>query len=792
MKPSQSSFWKRSLAALAVGVSTFAIALPASAQGINVFVDGTVVNFAGVPPTNQGGRLLVPLRGVFEALGAQVDYNAATRTIDALRGNTRLQLTIGSSTAFVNGAPVRLDAPAQTSLGRTLVPLRFVGEALGAQVNWDANTQSVIITSPAAPIPNPPPNPTPNPLPNPTPEPNPPVQQPDTDQIVTGTLINVDDARNGRITIRDRNIETTYTLTRNATIERRPLLDRSTIDNPNYGTTTHITIADLRAGEPVELTVERNNRVSRVVAMPSVSIARVLSAQGNRIVLDDGRQTPFIIGPNLRYIDPRGREMDTADLRRGDEVVVFVSPDTRRAYQISSYLGDINAAYGRDVEDDYLPPINTNPDNNANRPTIDLVTFTVNNRNGAAAKAGDVISITMRGTPGLRATFDLGGRTVNLPLRERQARSGTYFASYTVRPGDDVTNGRIRATLIGDNGDEITQQSLDTLTIDTQPPTITGTRPEAGTTVFNSRPNIVIYAEELGSGLAPSTISITNRGETFDIPTTAAQVNSVSAVPQRDLSGRVDVSAEIRDEAGNTATKTFSFTVRNRGGNIGNNDDDNINYGAGAINAIYHNANRVLLPGERLVVDMIAETNGRASFDLLDANDRIVARDVAMTEIQRDRGHYRGEYTIQGGRDTGQLRIIGRFRDANGRISTSEATTSVDIAGGDATLTAPTITSPTEGDTVGNQITVRGRGVPGSLVNVSIRAQGTLYYVLAYNDEVTTPTVRVRNNGVWETAPITLPAPRNVTNLRFIISATQIDSADRASEATSVTVRPQQ
>lgn len=792
MKSYHSTFLKRSLAALAVGASTFAIALPASAQGINVFVDGTVVNFAGVPPTNQDGRLLVPLRGVFEALGAQVDYNAGTRTIDALRGDVRLQLTIGSSTAYVNGSPVRLDAPATTSLGRTLVPLRFVGEALGAKVNWDSGTRSVVINSPAVSIPGPNPlpfpTPTPTPNPTPTPDPNPPVQQPEGDETVTGTLINVDEARNGRITIRNNNVESIYTLTRNATIERRPLINRSTIDNPSFGTTTRISAADLRVGEPVELTLERRSRVSRVVAMPSVSVARVLSAQGNRIVLDDGRQTPFIIGSNLRYVGPQGREMNTADLRRGDEVVVFISPDDRRAYQISSYLGDINSAYGRDVEDDYLPPVN-NPDNNNpgnnNRPKIDLVTFTTNNQNGAAAKAGDVISINVRGTAGLRATFDLGNRATNLPLRERQQRSGSYFATYTVRPGDDVTNGRITVHLGDNNNDETTEQSLDTITIDTEAPVIIGTRPLTGTTIYNARPNIVIYAEELGSGLAASTISITNRGETFDMPTTTAQTNSVSAVPQRDLSGRVDVRAEIRDEAGNATTHNFSFTVRG-----GNDPGNNNNTGNGAITSIYHNANRVLLPGERLIVDMIADNNGRASFDLLDANDRVVARDIAMTEIQRDRGHYRGEYTIQGGRDTGQLRIVGRFRNADGQVSVSEATTNVDIAGGDATLNAPTITSPTEGDTVNDQITVRGRGVAGSIVNVSIRAQGVQYYVLPYNVEVTAPTVRVRNNGVWETAPITLPSPRNVSGLRFVITAAQTDGADRTSEATSVTVKP--
>ena len=61
-----------------------------------------------------------------------------------------------------------------------------------------------------------------------------------------------------------------------------------------------------------------------------------------------------------------------------------------------------------------------------------------------------------------------------------------------------------------------------------------------------------------------------------------------------------------------------------------------------------------------------------------------------------------------------------------------------------------------------------------------------------YKEEVGTAQVRVRNNGTWETQSINLPAPRNVTGLRYVITATQTDNANRTSEATTVTVRPQQ
>lgn len=785
----RSSIWKKTLGALAVGASTLLLTLPAVAQDIHVFVDSKAVNFGGVPPTTQNGRLLVPLRSVFEALGAIVDYNVETRTIDALRGSTRLKITLGSNTAFVNDQPVRLDTPAQTSLGRTLVPLRFVGEAFGAQVDWNPSDQTVVITSPAAP-----PRPTqPKPVTPPT-EPKPPVETtPPTPELEPieeapieltriGTLVAVSQAQPARITIRSDNVEHTYTTQRGVTVERRPLRNRSTPEDPDFGTPTEISLGDIQQGEAVEITLDERNIVRHITAMPSVTVARVLSTSRNRIVLDDEQQTTFTIGSNLRYIDPRGRSASTAALREGDEIVLFVSPETRRVYQLSASQVDLSAALGRDTQQEYLPPVdNGAPSEPVDRAVIDLVTLSTSNENAFVAKEGDRITINVRGTAGLRGTFDLSDRIRNLPLRERPQLPGNYFAQYTVKKGDELTNGRATVRLSAADGQETTHQSLDSITIDTQAPTVIGTKPLAGTTIDNSRPNIVVYAEELGSGLAPSTITITNAGESFEVRATADQRMSVSAIPDRDLRGRVDVAAEIRDEAGNSTTHNFSFTV-SRGTEA---DPDS------PIRSIFHNANRVLRAGDKLTVDMIAEPGGRASYDLVNENGQVVARDIAMTSISNERGRYRGEYTVQGVRDAGVLRVVGHFADRRGRSAKAEATTTVEVLGEAATLAAPRITSPTEGEAVGENLVVQGRGTPGSIINVTVRAEGTQFYVLPYIVELTAPTVRVRGNGRWETAAIKLPSPRNVSGLRFIISAIETDNADRSSEASTITVRPQ-
>lgn len=134
-----------------------ALAVPSLASpALQVTVDQQPVMFDQAP-VMQEGRVLVPLRGVFESLGAEVTYLAPSHTIQATRGSTQVQLTLGSRQAAINGSPSMLDVPATTLGGRTMVPLRFVSEALGASVDWNAATQTVAITnnSPTASRPEP-------------------------------------------------------------------------------------------------------------------------------------------------------------------------------------------------------------------------------------------------------------------------------------------------------------------------------------------------------------------------------------------------------------------------------------------------------------------------------------------------------------------------------------------------------------------------------------------------------------------------------------------------------------
>lgn len=154
----------RSIAvALTVSLALAVAAVPAVGQAaVRVFVNGEQVVF-DQQPIVIGSRVLVPVRGIFEKMGATVVWIPDTRTVRAQRGTTSVELRIGSTAALVNGATVALDVPAQIVGGRTLVPLRFISESLGAQVDYNAGTRTVAIATVGA-VP-PPPGPTPPPPP---------------------------------------------------------------------------------------------------------------------------------------------------------------------------------------------------------------------------------------------------------------------------------------------------------------------------------------------------------------------------------------------------------------------------------------------------------------------------------------------------------------------------------------------------------------------------------------------------------------------------------------------------
>ena len=116
------------------------------AAPITVKVDGKALKL-DQPPVIQDGRTLVPLRAIFEALGAQVQWDAEAQSVIAEKRLDIISLVIGDNKLNINGDEKTLDVPAQIIEGRTMVPVRAISEAFGAKVDWNAATGTVTVDS---------------------------------------------------------------------------------------------------------------------------------------------------------------------------------------------------------------------------------------------------------------------------------------------------------------------------------------------------------------------------------------------------------------------------------------------------------------------------------------------------------------------------------------------------------------------------------------------------------------------------------------------------------------------
>lgn len=137
--------WASLLAALLI-IPIFQQTTAQAATPISIYIDGNRLSTDQAPVIIKG-RVMLPLRAIFEALDASVNYNQTLKTVTAYKDGTTIKLKLMSRSATINNEKVLLDVPAQSVKGRTMVPVRFVSEALGQQVGWNNSTKIVTIQS---------------------------------------------------------------------------------------------------------------------------------------------------------------------------------------------------------------------------------------------------------------------------------------------------------------------------------------------------------------------------------------------------------------------------------------------------------------------------------------------------------------------------------------------------------------------------------------------------------------------------------------------------------------------
>lgn len=132
--------------ALFIGVLASFIGVSAYAAP-SVELNGKTIEFTDQEPVIINNRTLIPVRDVLEAMGAEVDWLAEERAVVAMREMNSVVIRIDDSNIIANGEPSAIDVPAQIINSRTMLPARAVVEALGGTVDWDDSAQKVIITT---------------------------------------------------------------------------------------------------------------------------------------------------------------------------------------------------------------------------------------------------------------------------------------------------------------------------------------------------------------------------------------------------------------------------------------------------------------------------------------------------------------------------------------------------------------------------------------------------------------------------------------------------------------------
>jgi hypothetical protein len=116
------------------------------ADDVKVTVDGKEVAF-DVPPQIIEGRTMVPVRAIFEAVGADVQWDEKTQTVTGTKDGTTIQMTIDSDKLLINGAAIHMDCVPIKKDNRVLTPARYVVESYGYVATWDEVGSTVKIMS---------------------------------------------------------------------------------------------------------------------------------------------------------------------------------------------------------------------------------------------------------------------------------------------------------------------------------------------------------------------------------------------------------------------------------------------------------------------------------------------------------------------------------------------------------------------------------------------------------------------------------------------------------------------
>jgi hypothetical protein len=479
-------------------------------RAIAIVINGQPLAQDVAAPRIINGRVMVPVRVVFDALGVPVTRSGDTITGQLPTGT--IVLPIGAPQAKVNGQDVRLDSPAVDLNGTTFVPLRFIADALGATATYDGRAQRVEIVS-----------------------------------ALVGRNVGEQSGPNGGIRIRgvvsevDRNVAPPTVTVNERGAERTISMNSDAkiyVEDVTINSQLRGGLEDLRVGDALLVVLAKDGRVlelhdffrSQSGTIAAVSPASFVLAGG--IVVTPASSTELTLN---------GATAQIGDLQLGDYVTVRRNPETGELRQIiASRKGTATAAPAGDVS---------------------IADFTISTTR--PLRAGETFDVLMHGTPHGRATFDIGNYVTDITMREDVP--GAYRARFTIPDRFNLTDVPVYGHLAVGATQAPKATAPVQLSAATTPPQIVDIAPPGGQTVNTSRPNIyATFTSPSQVGINTSSVQLIVNGH--DVTGSSTRSSSfITYAPGIDYpDGPVTVTVRVSDAAGNASTRSWSFAIKTR------------------------------------------------------------------------------------------------------------------------------------------------------------------------------------------------------------------------------------